>query len=383
VRFPKTLYAYAPPRGGLPTYNLRIMHKKLFLPGPVEVLDEVLKQQARPLIGHRSKEFSQLYEGVVEKLKRLFNTEYYAFVFTSSGTGVLEGFIRNFVRKRVLIPVNGSFSKRWVEAAHLNGKEVKALEFEWGKAVRPDVVAEELKRGEYDALMVVHNESSTGLTNPLKEIAEAVRGVSPDTLVLVDAVSGMLGVPLELEGWGVDAVAASVQKAFGLPPGIAVAYVSPRAMERSKGIENRGMYFNFERMLDYYNKKRQTPFTPNVSLMYALDYQLDRILAEGMENRYERHRRMAEMTQRWALERFDMFPERGYWSRTITCVKNTRGIPVAELIEELGRRGYAIANGYGPLKEKTFRIGHMGDLTEGDLADLLATMDEVIKERGW
>jgi len=263
------------------------MHKKLFLPGPVEVAEEILQAQARPLIGHRSKEFSRLYEGVINKLKRLFNTEYHAFVFTSSGTGVLEGFIRNFVKEKVLIPVNGSFSKRWVEAAQLNGKGVKAVEFEWGKAVRPEVIAEELKEEHYDAFMVVHNESSTGLTNPLKEIAEAVREVSPDTLILVDAVSGMLGVPLELEAWGVDAVAASVQKAFGLPPGIAVAYVSERAMERSKGIENRGMYFNFERMLDYYNKKKQTPFTPNISLMYALDYQLDRILAEGVENRYE------------------------------------------------------------------------------------------------
>ncbi len=359
------------------------MHKKLFLPGPVEVLDEVLQTQARPLIGHRSKEFSRLYEGVINKLKRLFNTEYHAFVFTSSGTGVLEGFIRNFVKEKVLIPVNGSFSKRWVEAAQLNGKGVKALEFEWGRAVRPEVVAEELRRERYDALMVVHNESSTGLTNPLKEIAEVVREVSPDTLILVDAVSGMLGVPLELEGWGIDAVAASVQKAFGLPPGISVAYVSERAMERSKEIENRGMYFNFERMLDYYNKKKQTPFTPNISLMYALDYQLDRILAEGVENRYERHLRMAELARKWALEKFDMFPEEGYWSRTITCVANTRGMPVAEFIEELGRRGYAIANGYGPLKEKTFRIGHMGDLTERDVSELLGVMDEIIREKGW
>ena len=359
------------------------MHKKLFLPGPVEVLEDVLQMQARPLIGHRSKEFSQLYEGIINKLKGLFNTDYYAFVFTSSGTGVLEGFIRNFVKERVLIPVNGSFSKRWVEAAHLNGKEVKAVEFEWGKAVRPEAVAEELKRNRYDAVMVVHNESSTGLTNPLKEIAEVVREVSPDTLILVDAVSGMLGVPLELEGWGIDAVAASVQKAFGLPPGITVAYVSPRAMERSKEVENRGMYFNFERMLEYYEKKRQTPFTPNISLFYALDYQLDRILEEGVQRRYERHRRMAEIARNWALEKFDMFPERGYWSPTITCVANTRGIPVSEFLVELGKRGYAIANGYGPLREKTFRIGHMGDLTEEDVSQLIAVMDEILKERGW
>ncbi|NPA80655.1 MAG: alanine--glyoxylate aminotransferase family protein [Thermotogae bacterium] len=359
------------------------MHKKLFLPGPVEVAEEVLQRQALPLVGHRSREFSELYERVIVKLKRLFNTEYHAFVFTSSGTGVLEGFIRNFVKRRVLIPVNGSFSKRWVEAARLNGKDVGVIEYEWGKAVRPEDVAEALKGGDYDAFMVVHNESSTGLTNPLMEIARAVRETSPDTLILVDAVSGMMGVPLELEAWGVDAVAASVQKAFGLPPGISVAYVSERAMARSDEVENPGMYFNFRRMLDYYEKKRQTPFTPNISLIYALDYQLDRILAEGVENRYERHRRMAEMVQRWALERFSIFPEEGYWSRTITCVANTRGMPVSEFIEELGRRGYAIANGYGPLRERTFRIGHMGDLTPEDVAELLSVMDEVIRERGW
>ncbi|NPB04260.1 MAG: alanine--glyoxylate aminotransferase family protein [Thermotogae bacterium] len=359
------------------------MHKKLFLPGPVEVLPEILERQSLPLVGHRSKEFSQIYERVIGNLKKLFNTDYYTFVFTSSGTGVLEGFIRNFVKKRILIPVNGSFSKRWVEAALLNGKEVKAIEIEWGKAVKPEMVEEELKTGKYDAFMVVHNESSTGLTNPLKELAEMVRSVSPDTLVLVDAVSGMLGVPLELEGWGVDAVAASVQKAFGLPPGISVAYVSSRAMKRSEEVENRGMYFNFERMWEYYRKKRQTPFTPNISLIYALDYQLGRILKEGLENRYERHKKMAEMAQRWAQNRFDMFPERGYWSRTITCVKNTRKIKVAEMLEELERRGYVIANGYGPLREKTFRIGHMGDLTPEDLEELLGTIDEILKDKGW
>ena len=356
---------------------------KLFLPGPTEVLDEVLEKQALPLIGHRSSEFSSLYEGIVGKLKMLFGTDYHAFVFTSSGTGVLEGFIRNFVKRRVLIPVNGSFSKRWVEAAELNGKEVKALEIEWGRAIRPEMVAQELRSSHYDAVMVVHNESSTGLTNPLKEIAEAVREVSPDTLILVDAVSGMLGVPLELEAWGIDAVAASVQKAFALPPGLTVAYVSDRAMEFSKGVENRGMYFNFEKMLDYYNRKRQTPFTPNISLMFALDHQLNRILEEGLENRYRRHREMASLVQTWALERFDMFPEEGYWSPTISCISNTRGLPVGEFIQALKERGYAIVNGYGPLRGKTFRVGHMGDLTPDDVKGLIDAMDEVIKERGW
>ena len=316
-------------------------------------------------------------------MKELFNTSYHAFVFTSSATGVMEGFIRNFVKRRVLVMQNGSFAKRWVEACKLNGKEVFSYDIEWGKAVKPDMVREELRKKHYDAIIVVHNESSTGVLSPLKDIAEAVKDTSQDTLILVDAVTSMMGVPLEFESWGIDAVTASVQKAFGLPPGIAVAFVSHRAMEVSKGIEDKGLYFNFEEMVKYYEKRHQTPFTPNISLIYALDYQLQRIKKEGIENRYRRHEEMARLAQEWAIEYFSMFPEEGYWSKTITCVKNTRNIPVGKFLEELSKVGFVIANGYGPLKDKTFRIGHMGDITAEELKELLEVMTDILKKMGY
>ncbi len=359
------------------------MRKKLFLPGPVEVRREILEAQAKPLIGHRSKEFSELYERIIETLRRLFETPYYAFVFTSSATGVIEGFIRNFVKKKVLVMQNGSFAERWVEASALNGKEVKSYDIEWGKAVKPEMVADELKKDHYDAVIVVHNESSTGVLSPLEEIGKAIKETSPDTLLLVDAVTSMMGTEIRFEEWNVDAAAAGVQKAFGLPPGISVAFVSERAMEVSKGIKDKGLYFNFEEMLKYYEKNRQTPFTPNISLLYALDIQLQRIEEEGLKNRHKRHEQMAKLVQQWALKYFDMFPERGYWSKTITCTANTRNIDVPTFLSELGKRGFAIANGYGPLKNKTFRIGHMGDFTLQEVEELLDAMTETLKELGY
>jgi aspartate aminotransferase-like enzyme len=193
----------------------------------------------------------------------------------------------------------------------------------------------------------------------------------------------MMGTEIRFEEWNVDAVAASVQKAFGLPPGISVAFVSERAMEVSKGIKDKGLYFNFEEMLKYYEKNRQTPFTPNISLLYALDIQLQRIEEEGLKNRYKRHEQMAKLAQEWALKYFDMFPERGYWSKTITCIANTRNIDVPTFLSELGKRGFAIANGYGPLKNKTFRIGHMGDFTLQEVEELLDAMTETLKELGY
>ncbi|MEO0138385.1 MAG: alanine--glyoxylate aminotransferase family protein [candidate division WOR-3 bacterium] len=359
------------------------MYKKLFLPGPVEVKKEILEQQSKPLIGHRSKEFSEMYERIIETLRRLFKTNHYAFVFTASATGVMEGFIRNFVKEKVLVMQNGSFAERWVEACELNGKRVKSYDIEWGKAVKPEMVEEEVKKEHYDAVIVVHNESSTGVLSPLKEIGEVLKEKSPNTLLIVDAVTSMMGTHLELENWNVDAITASVQKAFGLPPGIAVAFVSQRAMEVSKGIKDKGLYFNFEEMLRYYEDRKQTPFTPNISLLYALDYQLQRIEREGLENRYRRHEEMARLVQDWALEYFDMFPEKGYWSKTITCIKNTRNIDVGKFLSELANRGYAIANGYGQLKNKTFRVGHMGDFTTDDIKELLGVMTETLRSLGY
>ncbi|MCX7995302.1 MAG: alanine--glyoxylate aminotransferase family protein [candidate division WOR-3 bacterium] len=354
------------------------MHKKLFIPGPTEVRDDILQAQAKPMIGHRSKEFSALYEGIVNKIKQALNTKNYVIVFTSSGTGIMEGAIRNCVYKDVLCCVNGAFSDRWFKIAKACGKNADAITVEWGKAIKPEMIEEKLKQKKYDAVTLVHNESSTGVRAPLEEIAEVMKKY-PDTFWLVDTVSSLMGDKIEIDKLGIDVCLASVQKCFALPPGLAVCTVTERALERTRTITDRGYYFDFDAMLKRYEKDRQTPTTPAVTLMYALDKQMDKILAEGMENRYKRHLEMAKYVREWAKKYFALFPEPGYESVTLTCVDNTRKITVADLNSELGKRGFQISNGYGDLKEKTFRIAHMGDLTLDEIKELIDNINDILK----
>jgi len=353
------------------------MHKKLFIPGPTEVKKEVLEAQTEWMIGHRTKEFSELLERVTEKIKKALNTKANVFIFTSSATGVMEGTIRNVVKTKYLGTVCGAFSSRWYKIGVESGKEGDKIEVEWGKAIKPEMIEEKLKSGKYDTLLLTYNETSTGVMNPLADIGEVMKKY-PDVIFAVDAVSAMMGAPIKFEEWGIDVIFASVQKCFALPPGLTVALVSDKALERAKTVEGRGYYFDFIEMAKRYNEKRQTTATPAISLIYALDKQMDRILEEGIENRYRRHQEMAEYTQKWAMERgFEMFPEKGYWSPTVSTIKNTKGYSVADLNKELGKRGLMISNGYGKLKEITFRIGHMGDHTLDDVKEVLEAIDEI------
>lgn len=354
------------------------MKKKLFIPGPTEVRDEVLKAQSMPMIGHRMKEFSELYERVVEKTKELLGVKREAYFITASGTALMESAIRNTVPRRVLACINGAFSERWAKIAKACGKEVDTVEVEWGKAIKPEMVEEKLKTGKYDAVTVVHNETSTGVRNPVDEISKVVHNFE-DTFILVDTVSSLMGDRIEIEDWDLDVCLTSSQKAFALPPGLSWIAISDRAMERSKTVEGRGYYFDFQLWKKYYDERRQTPTTPAISLIYALDVQLQRIEREGMENRYKRHREMAEYVRNWADKYFSLFAEPGYESVTVTAVKNTRGISVADLNRALGERGFAISNGYGKLKEKTFRIAHMGDLTLDEIKELINNINEILK----
>ncbi|MEN3046858.1 MAG: alanine--glyoxylate aminotransferase family protein [Candidatus Hydrothermales bacterium] len=353
--------------------------KKLFIPGPTEVVEEVLEAQKRWMIGHREKDFSVLYERIIEKLTKLLKTKNFVTVFTSSATGVMEGSIRNVVKEKVLSTVCGAFSHRWADIALRCGKKVKSIEVEWGKAIKPDMVERELKNNGYEAILITHNETSTGVTNPLKEIIEAVKSVSPETIILVDAVSSLAGIEILIDNWGIDVIFASVQKCFALPPGLTVTVVSERALEKAKEVKDRGYYFDFLEMKRYYDERRQTPATPAISLLYALDVQLDRMLKEGIENRYKRHYEMAEKVRRWAKIRgFELFPEEGFESNTVTVIKNNRNIDVPNLIDKLRERGFKIANGYGKLKNITFRIGHMGDLKVEEIEKLLENIDDLI-----
>jgi len=355
------------------------MHR-MFVPGPVDVADEVLQAQAAPMLPHRSKEFEAIYRRASEKAQQLFLTQYRVFLTASSGTGLQEAAIRNFVDKKVLSCVNGAFAERWHEVAASNGKETEKLAFEWDQPVAPERVAEAVQRGGFEAVTVVHNETSTGLVNPVREIAAAVRSVAPETLVLVDAVSSLSGAKIEMDAWGLDMVLTSSQKCLALPPGLALGAVSDRAMEKAAKVQNKGWYFDLVRM-EKHRLKDSSPATPAMSLIYALDKQLDRILAEGLEARFARHSAMAKRVQDWAeAHDLNMYAPEGFRSQTVTTIKNERGWDVSALNKFLLERGMRIANGYGALKNITFRIAHMGETQMADIEALLEAMEEYLKQ---
>jgi predicted phosphoserine aminotransferase len=352
---------------------------RMFVPGPVDVADEVLQAQAAPMLPHRSKEFEAIYRRASEKAQQLFFTQYRVFLTSSSGTGLQEAAVRNFVDKRVLSVVNGAFADRWYEVAVSNGKDAEKLAFEWNTPASPERIADSVRTGGFEALTIVHNETSTGMQNPVREVAEAVRAVSPDTLILVDAVSSLGGAKIEMDAWGLDMVLTSSQKCLALPPGLGLGAVSDRAMEKAKSVQSRGWYFDLLRM-EKHRLKDSSPATPAMSLIYALDFQLDRILAEGLENRFARHSAMAKRVQEWAdAHDLAMYAPEGFRSQTVTTIRNERGISVPDLNAFLKQREMRIAGGYGPIKETTFRIAHMGEIQMADIEKLLAAMEEYLK----
>jgi len=354
------------------------MHKKLFIPGPTEVREEILKAQSRWMIGHRSKEFGELYHRCVTRTAQALGTKNHVMWFTSSGTGCMEGALRNLVTGKVLHTVNGAFSDRWFKISKACGKQAARVDVEWGRAVKPEMIDAELAKGGYQALTVTHNETSTGVRQPIEDIARMMRDKYPDVLVLVDAVSSLMGDWFDIDALGLDVVVASSQKAVALPPGLAVAVVSQRALDKCRTVADRGYYFDYDAMLKRYDKDHQTPTTPAVSLFWALDAELDRIIAETMPKRYERHLAMARFTREWAKKHFALFAEPGYESVTLTTAANTRGISVKDLNAGLAAKGMQISNGYGDLKEKTFRIAHMGDLTMDDMKEVTGAIAEVL-----
>ncbi len=363
------------------TEAVRPEHVRLYIPGPTEVRREILEAQSRWMIGHRGADFETLFARVQGKLRQLFYTHSRVYVSTSSGTGLWEAASRNCIRddQKVLHLVNGAFSERWYEISKVNGKQAEAIEVEWGRAIKPEQLEERLRAQHYDAVAIVLNETSTGVKNPLEEMAALIRQY-PDTLILVDAVSILGGYKIDFDGLGLDVLLTSTQKAMALPPGLAFAAVSDRTLERAKQVPYRGYYFDFLE-LEKFLLKNHTPSTPNISLLYATDQQLDYMLAEGLEARFARHAQMAQATRDWVAEAgFAMFSEEGYHSPTVTTVTNTRRIDVKALNKFLKARGMTISDGYGKLKDSTFRIAHMGDLMPSDMDELFAAMNEFLAQ---
>lgn len=355
------------------------MHKKLFIPGPVEVRADVLEQLAKPMIGHRGKEASEIQRRISDNLRKLFFTESEILLSTTSGSGLMEGAIRSCTAKRAAVFSVGAFGKRWYEMAISNNVSADIFEVEMGQAITPEMVDKELATGKYDLVAVTHNETSTGVMNPVKEIGEVVKKY-PEVVFIVDTVSSAAGTKIEVDNWGIDVCITSSQKALGLPPGLAVCTFSNKAKERAEKVPNRGFYLDLLALYKYIQKKDyQYPSTPSIPHMYALDYQLDYILnKEGLENRFARHIEMAKVVREWAKKNFELFPDENYLSNTLTTVKNNRGIDVSALNKELGKRGFQISNGYGSLKDETFRIAHMADCQMEDVQELLSNINDIL-----
>jgi aspartate aminotransferase-like enzyme len=338
----------------------------------------------QPIIGHRGPEMEALMQRVAPRLQVLFRTRRPVYVSTSSATGFMEAAVRNCVRRRVLTLVCGAFSERFYRIAQACAKQVDRLDVEWGDANEAAALAEALASGVYDAVTVVHSETSTGVLNPLAELAATVREVSAETLVVVDCVTSLGATPVEVDAWSLDFALSGSQKGMALPPGLAFAVASQRAYDTSLEIPGRGLYFDFE-AFEKAVAKRQTSNTPAVSLLFALDAQLERIEAEGLEARWARHRAMAERTWHWVDEmredhgiELKLLAREGRRSPSVSCVAVPAGVSGVEVARRLAERGYAIAPGYGRLKESTFRIGHMGDHTLEELDALLETLTSVI-----
>src|SRR6266566_2696585 len=272
-------------------------HVKLHIPGPVEVSEKTFRAFCSPMIGHRGQGFKDLYAKIQPQLQQLLSTRQLVYLSTSSAWGVMEGAIRNLVSKKVLNCMCGAFSDKWLDVSKRCGKQAEALQVPWGSPIRAEEVDKKLATGQFDALTLIHNETSTGVMSPLAEIA-ALKKTYPDVLL------------------------AGTQKALALPPGMAVFTCSPPALAKAATMPDRGYYFDF---VEFQKNAEQnmTPSTPSIGHVYALASKLEDIFAEGLEARYARHRRTNQLTRDWAAHQgFTLFPEKGFESVTLTCINN-------------------------------------------------------------
>jgi aspartate aminotransferase-like enzyme len=355
-------------------------HIKLFIPGPVEVSPATFAAMSQPMMGHRGKGFQDMYAEIQPQLQTLFGTQGLVFLSTSSAWGVMEGAIRNLVAKKVLNCCCGAFSDKWYDVAKRCGKQAEAYQVEWGQPILAEEIDKRLATGEFDALTLIHNETSTGVLNPIKKIA-ALKAKYPEVMFIVDSVSGFTTVPMSFDELGIDVLLTGSQKAFALPPGLALFTASEAAYARAATMPDRGYYFDF---LEFRanGEKSMTPSTPCISLIYGLKHQLEVIFNEGIENRFARHERLNGLVHDWVRRNgFEFFAPEGYRSKSLTCVANNREIDVAKLNAILkSDHSLIIDGGYGKLKGKTFRISNMGDETDETIQSLIASLDDALSK---
>jgi len=357
---------------------------KLFTAGPVACFPEVLEVMKIQMFSHRSKEYQLIHKDTINRLKRFLEVkEGEVLLFPSSGTGIMEASIRNCVSPggKVLVTIVGAFGKRYAEVVEKNGRIPIRVEVPLGKPTTPELLEEKLnEHKEVEAVTITYNETSTGVLNPLKELAKVAK--EHNKLVFVDAVSAMGGADIKFSDWNIDIVFASSQKAFGVPPGLAVGAFSPEVFEIARKIPNKGWYFDLLLYKKYNDEKHSTPSTPPMPQIFGLNAALRLVEKMGGKQKwlemYERRaRRIREGVKSLGLK---LLAEPGYESPTITPVFAPERISGPLIYEKMRERGFELAKGYGDLKEKTFRIGHMGYITEKDIDEMLENLKEVIYE---
>ncbi len=357
----------------------------LRIPGPTPCPPSVLEAVARPMINHRGREFAQLMGRVVDRLKRFYRTQGDVLVLTASGTGGMEAAVVNTLSPgdRVLAVIIGAFGERFAAIAQAYGAEVVRLEYEWGRAADPDDVGRALRRDPaIKAVLVTHNETSTGVTNPLAEIAQVVR--EQERLLLVDAVSSLGAIPVETDAWGLDVVVTGSQKGWMVPPGLAFVSMSRRAWEAYREARMPRFYLDLGRHKDLL-ERGQTPWTPALSVLYGLDVALAMMEEEGLDHIFARHARLGQLTREGVKALgLELLADERYASNTVTAVKVPAGVDeraLRRLLED--EYGVIVAGGQGKLAGKIFRIGHLGWATEEDIRGALAALAQALPQVGY
>ncbi len=356
---------------------------RFFLPGPTEVHPDVLRAMVRPMIPHRGAGMVELLTSLDAPLRRIFRTQRPVLIGTCAATGFMEMAVRSGVRHRALSLVGGAFGARFAAIVAATGRDVVRLNVPLGEVVEASMLRDALARSDVDAVTVVHSETSTGALAPLEELAQVVREF-PDVLLLVDAVTSVGGSPVEVDAWELDFVFTGSQKAFALPPGLALAVASERMVERAKRVPERGMYLDVVSFMNSAEEAQPTN-TPAISLYYALQAQVARIeAAGGIEARWRRHAQMRERVERWVEGRggeigFRYLPRAGRRSWTVSCLTVPEALNGRAIAKAMADRGWTIGSGYGELKERTIRIGHMGDHSPERVQELLSDLERVVQ----
>ncbi|MGD2200541.1 MAG: alanine--glyoxylate aminotransferase family protein [Candidatus Bathyarchaeota archaeon] len=355
---------------------------KLFTVGPVACYPEVLEAMGAQMYSHRSDEYLELHYDTVERLQDSLETQNHIYLFSSTGTGFMEASVINCVRDSMLACINGSFGRRFATVGRAHGRKVITLEPPLGEPTTPGALEDALRdHPGVEAVALTHNETSTGLLNPLEELASVVK--DQEKLLLVDAVSSMGGTELRVDDWGIDICFSSSQKCFGVPPGLGIGSVSPSALKKSEAASNKGWYFDFQNWRNYHERGRGTPMTSAIPQVAGMNAALKMIEGHGGKSWYydlfnKRNRKIRDGIERLGLT---TFPEGDYESPTVSCI-NAPKVGGPAVYEAMRGEGFELAQGYGSLKGSTFRIGNMGYIPDEDIDSMLEALSRVLENLG-